>query len=64
MKALKPLLFLCVALCFATACQKKADMTLMQKIVLENNTLSQIHIDDAWEVTIVYDSLNSFVELE
>ena len=64
MKALKPLLFLCAALCFATSCNKEADMTLVQKTVLENNTLSQIHIDDAWEVNIVYDSLNSFVELE
>ena len=64
MKALKPLLFLCAALCFATSCNKEADMTLVQKTVLENNTLSQIHVDDAWEVTIVYDNLNSFVELE
>ena len=64
MKAIKPILFLCMAFCFATSCQKEADRTLVQKTVLENNTLSQIHIDDAWEVTIVYDSLNSFVELE
>ena len=39
-------------------------MTLVQKTVLENNTLQQIHVDDAWKVTVVYDSLKSFVELE
>ena len=64
MKTIKNMLIFCVALCFATSCQKEADMTLVQKTVLENNTLSQIHVDDAWEVTIIYDSLNSFVELE
>lgn len=64
MKAFKTILFLCVVLCFATSCKKDPDMTLVQKTVLENNTLRQIHVDDAWEVTVVYDSLNSFVELE
>lgn len=39
-------------------------MTLVQKTVLENNTLSQIYVNHGWEVDIVYDSLNSFVELE
>lgn len=39
-------------------------MTLVQKTVLENNTLSLIHVNHGWEVDIVYDSLNSFVELE
>lgn len=64
MKAPKILLFLCVALCFATSCKKKEiDMTVVQKTVLENNTLSQIHVTDGWEVTIVHDSL-SFVVLE
>ena len=64
MKTLKPLLLLCVALCFATSCKKNPDMTLVQKTVYENNDLSMFHIDDGWEVTFVYDSLNSFVELE
>ena len=64
MKALKTILLLSVALCFATACKKEADMTLRQKTVLENTDISKIHVDDAWEVTLVYDSLNSFVELE
>lgn len=39
-------------------------MTLVQKTVLQNNTLSLIHVNHGWEVDIVYDSLNSFVELE
>lgn len=39
-------------------------MTLVQKTVLEDNTLSLIHVNHGWEVDIVYDSLNSFVELE
>lgn len=39
-------------------------MTLVQKTVYENTDISMFHVDDAWEVTFVYDSLNSFVELE
>ena len=64
MKTIKSILILCVALCFATSCKKEADMTLVQKTVLENNNLSQIYVNYGWEVDIVYDSLNSFVELE
>ena len=64
MKTIKSILILCVALCFATSCKKEADMTLVQKTILENNTLSLIHVNHGWEVDIVYDSLNSFVELE
>lgn len=64
MKTIKTILILCAALCFATSCKKEADMTLVQKTVLENNTLSLIHVNHGWEVDIVYDSLNSFVELE
>ena len=62
MKALKPLLLLCVALCFATACKKDVDMTLVQKTVLENADIRQIRVSDAWEVSVVADS-NTFVEL-
>lgn len=64
MKTIKTILILCAALCFATSCKKEADMTLVQKTVLEDNTLSLIHVNHGWEVDIVYDSLNSFVELE
>ena len=64
MKTIKTILILCAALCLATSCKKEADMTLVQKTVLENNTLSLIHVNHGWEVDIVYDSLNSFVELE
>lgn len=55
---------LCVALCFAISCKKEADMTLKQKTMYENNDLSLFHVGDAWDVTFVYDSLKSFVELE
>ena len=64
MKTLKQILILSVALCFATSCKKEVDMTLVQKTVYENNDLSLFHVDNAWEVTFVYDSLKSFVELE
>lgn len=64
MKALKPILILCVALCFATSCKKDPDMTLVQKTVYENNDLSLFHLDNGWEVTFIYDSLKSFVELD
>jgi len=63
MKALKPILFLCVALCFATSCKKEADMTLVQKTLFENASIDQIYVFDAWEVTIVADD-HSYVELE
>ena len=64
MKTIKTILILCVALCIATSCKKEVDMTLVQKTVYENTDISLFHVDDAWEVTFVYDSLNSYVELE
>lgn len=64
MKTLKTFLIICVALCFATSCKKDVDMTLKQKTVYENTNISLFHVDDAWDVTFVYDSLNSYVELE
>ena len=64
MKAIKPILLFCATLCFATSCKKEVDMTLLQKTMYENIDFSMFHVDDAWEVTFVYDSLNSFVELE
>jgi hypothetical protein len=64
MKTLKTLFIICLALCFATSCNKDPDMTPVQKTVYENNDISMFHVNDGWEVTFVYDSLNSFVELE
>lgn len=63
MKYIKNILILCVALCFATACKKDVDMTLIQKTVYENADIRQVEIEDAWKVTIVADS-NTYVELE
>lgn len=62
MKTLKPVFFLCVALCFASSCKKEADMTLMQKTVFQNADIRQIEVSDAWQVTVVSDSI-TFVEL-
>lgn len=64
MKTIKTLFILCVALGFATSCKKDPDMTLKQKTVYENTDISLFYVDDAWDVTFVYDSLNSYVELE
>ena len=64
MKTIKTILILCVAFCFATSCKKEVDMTLVQKTVFENANIYQVDVDDGWEVTFVYDSLHSFVELE
>ena len=64
MKTSKFILILCAAICCFTSCKKDPDMTLVQKTVYENNDLSLFHVDDGWEVTFVYDSLKSFVELE
>jgi hypothetical protein len=63
MKTIKPFLFLCVALCFATSCKKDVDMTLLQKTALENIDIREIEVSDAWQVTVVADS-NSYVVLE
>lgn len=63
MKTLKPILFLCIALCFAASCKKDVDMTLMQKTLFENADIRQIESSDAWEVTVIADN-NTFVELE
>ena len=62
MKVYKPIILLCVALCFATSCKKDVDMTLVQKTVLENSDIRQIEVSDAWPVTIVSDSV-TYVEL-
>lgn len=64
MKALKPILIFCAAVCCFVSCKKEVDMTLKQKTVYENTDISQFYVDDAWDVTFVYDSLNSYVELE
>ena len=63
MKVYKTILLLCVALCFATACKKDVDMTLVQKTVFENADIGQIEVSNAWQVTVVADS-STFVELE
>ena len=64
MKTLKTILILCAAIfCFAS-CKKEANMTLMQKTVFENANIHRINVNNGWEVTFVYDSLKSFVELE
>lgn len=62
MKALKTILLFCAALCFASSCKKEVDMTLMQKTLFENADIRQIEVGDAWQVTMVADSV-TFVEL-
>ena len=63
MKALKPILILCITICCFASCKKEVDMTLVQKTVLENADIRQIEVADAWQVTVIVDSTN-FVELE
>ena len=63
MKALKIVLFISVALCFATSCKKDVDLTLMQKTVLEDVDFRYLAVYDAWQVTVVADSV-TYVELE
>ena len=62
MKTIKTILILCVALCFTTSCKKEVDMTLMQKTLFENADIRQVEVGDAWQVTMVADSV-TFVEL-
>lgn len=62
MKTIQPILILCVALCFATSC-RKVDMTLVQKTVFENASITQIKASDAWRVSVVADT-STYVELD
>ena len=62
MKALKPILLLCAALCFVASCNKDVDMTLVQKTLFENADIRQIEVSDGWQVTVVADSC-TYVEL-
>ena len=62
MRTLKPILFLCMALCFASSCKKEVDMTLKQKTVFENADIREIEVSDGWQVTVVADSC-TYVEL-
>ena len=63
MKAIKPILLLCVALCFAASCKKDLDMTLKQKTQFENADLRQIEVGDAWELRLVADTV-TYVEVD
>ena len=63
MKAIKPFLFLCAAICCFASCKKEVDMNLVQKTVFENADIRQIKVGDAWEVNVIADS-NTYVELE
>ena len=62
MKTIKSILILCVTLCFVTSC-RKVDMTLVQKTVFENASITQIKASDAWRVTVVADTA-TYVELD
>ena len=62
MKALKSILLLCAALCFATSCKKEVDMTLVQKTLLENADIREIEVSNGWQVNVVADSC-TYVEL-
>ena len=63
MKASKPILILCAAICCLTACKKEVDMTLTQKTILQNADIRQFKVSDGWEVTVIADS-NTYVELQ
>lgn len=63
MKALKPLIIICVAALFATSCKKDVDMTLVEKTLFENTIISQIEVSDAWNVNVVADSV-TYVKVE
>ena len=39
-------------------------MTLVQKNLHENTDIRQIEVEDAWQVTVIKDTLSTFVELE
>ena len=64
MKTIKTILILCAAVCCFASCKKDVDMTLVQKTLFENTDIQQIEVSDAWQVTVVKDTMNTFVELE
>jgi hypothetical protein len=54
-----------IGLMLFTACRDKdLDMTVMNKTLYEGATINEIMAKDAWNISIVQDTENSFVELE
>ena len=63
MKTVRLALILCATLCFAASCKKSPDMTLKQKTLFAEATISQIEVGHAWPVKVVADN-STFVEVE
>ena len=63
MKKLFVLLLMMCAMTFAGCREKELDMTLIQKTVYEDATITAITVKDAWNVTVVQDE-RTYVELE
>ena len=63
MKKLFLLLLMICAMTFAGCREKELDMTLIQKTVYEDATITAITVKDAWNVTVVQDE-RTYVELE
>jgi len=64
---MKPLAFaiiICATIPWFSSCKKNIDMTLVQKTQFENANIQQIEVGDAWQVTIVADTTNSYVDVE
>ena len=56
--------FLFVVLMTLPSCREKdLDMTLVEKTLYEGNTIDEITVSDAWDITVIQDE-NTFVELE
>jgi len=64
MKAIKTILIIGAAILCLNSCKKTVDLTPVQKTYFENADIQSIEIDDAWQVTIVADTLDTFVEVE
>ena len=63
MKKLSLVLLVICAMTFTGCREKELDMTLVQKTVFEDATITAITVKDAWNVTVVQDG-RTYVELE
>lgn len=59
----KIILFIIGLMVFSSCREKELDMTLVQKTVYEDATITAVTVKDAWDVTVVQDE-RTYVELE
>lgn len=55
---------LLIGVLMLTSCHEELDMTVLNKTLYENATITEIEAEDAWNVTVIQDNQRKGVELE